>query len=52
MDNISEDKTDSLPSVYDPSTFPYTGVSTWSLVTEESDEIFQEFDICPLSYAV
>lgn len=51
IDNISEDKTDSLPSVRDPPTFLYTGVITWSLVTEEADEIFQEFDIYFLHYA-
>lgn len=42
IDNTSVDKTDSLPSVHDPPTFPNTGVITWSLVTEEADEIFQE----------
>lgn len=51
IDNISEDKTDSLPSIHDPPTFPYTGVITWSLVTEKVGDIFQEFDIYFLSYA-
>lgn len=51
IDNISEGKTDSLLSVHDPPTFLYTGAITWSLVTEEADEIFQEFDIYFLSYA-
>lgn len=43
IDSISEDKTDSLLLVHYPFMFPYTGVITWSLVTEEVDEIFQEF---------
>lgn len=49
--NISEDKTDFLPSVHDPPTSPHTGIITWSLVTEETDYIFQEFDMCFQSYA-
>lgn len=49
--NISEDKTDSLPSVHNPLTSPHTGFITWSLVTEEADYIFQEFNMYFLSYA-
>lgn len=50
-DNISEDKTDSLPSVYDFPTSSHTGGITQSLMTEEGDYIFQEFDMYFLSYA-
>lgn len=49
--NISEDKPDSLPAVHDPPASPHTGVITWSLVAEEADCIFQEFDMYFLSYA-
>lgn len=50
IDNISEDKTDSLLLVHYSPTFPHTDVITWSLVTEEIDEIFQEFDPPPLFF--
>lgn len=49
LDNMSEDKIDSLVSVQNPPTFPYT--SDHLITPEEADKIFQEFDICFPNYA-